>query len=152
MTNEEVRGLIQESRVTGFGIQQVRSSFPGSAAYVVRVPSMAQAEQIMSDWDNKIVQGSRLSIRIMDEVYDEGAAGDMHGYGYLPQGDQYARFQWAGGENNIEGEGFQSHQVDDTYVELPLRMLVPNDFIGAIIGRGGNQTSYLLRSISMYMI
>ncbi len=146
MNIEDLKNLILESRINVSTIEGVRSNIPGSSAFVVRVSAMKQAQQIVSEWNNKIVQGSRIQIKIMEENFMDGA-GDSGNNNFSQQSFQQTSASqyiprnavYPGQGNGNNGDGGRYPVENGGAIELPLRILIPNEFIGAIIGRGGNK-------------
>jgi transcription antitermination factor NusA-like protein len=125
MTRDHLKMLLDESQIPIVSIEEVRmrTTMPGSRSFVARVSNMRLAQKTVEEWNNKIVSGSRLQITIMDERFSDGA------------GDS--------GPQQHQEPGSMMYTPNDDVVtdvgnfDIPLRILIPNEFVGAIIGRGG---------------
>jgi hypothetical protein len=142
MKTEDVKNLLLESRISLVTIESVRSGIQGSSSFVVRVATLKQAQQIVSEWNKKIVGGSRIQIAIMEESFSDGAGGDT--YQHQPfQNSQYIPRNAVYPGSSPVNEGPQYPVENEEGVQLPLRILIPNEFIGAIIGRGGKLNKFI---------
>jgi len=134
MTREDLKGLLDEGNIHFVNIEEVRGHL-GTKSFVVRLRSMIMAQRLVDEWGNRIVDGNRLQMTILDESFGDEA------------GDSSSSYQpmYSSNSNNNHSSSFsESEMVDVRSMDIPLRILVPNDFIGAIIGRGGTT----IRSIS----
>lgn len=83
--------------------------------------------------------------KVMDGAGDGSGDTGYHKYQGQGQGQQYLARNavYPGGNGGGGGGGGWRDPVEnDGAVELPLRILIPNEFIGAIIGRGGEIRTY----------
>lgn len=124
---EDVRKLIVEMGASVVSVEGVRSSCPGTTSFVARVPTMKCAHTIVNECNNKIVIGSRLQVRIIEESFSDGAGDPVHQpmHSYLPRNAEYFRPQ-SGSFAEGSTEEYEGYENSD----IPLRIMIPNEFVG----------------------